>query len=105
VWQLPTVAQRDVGGGPLTQRQRMRDFGAAASKSYPWALARPTGSGVRHVGHLDVLHVLAGPWGVNDLPAACVEAHMADVAVEEHQIAELEIRFRHRYAAVVLLPG
>jgi hypothetical protein len=30
---------------------------------------------------------------------------MADVAVEEHQIAELEIRFRHRYAAVVLLPG
>jgi hypothetical protein len=49
--------------------------------------ARPAGSGVRHVGHLDVFHRLAWPGWVDDLAVASVEPHMVDVAVEEHQIA------------------
>ena len=73
--QQPAAARRGTGE-TLTHAQRMRHS------------ARPTGSGVRHVRHLDVLDRLAGPWSVNDLAIAGIQAHMTETAgVEEHQIA------------------
>src|SRR6185295_10208066 len=67
--------------------------------------ARPSGSCVGHVGHLDVLHGLAGMWRVDDAAASGVDAHMADAAVEEDQIAELQIGLGYRPTPAVLLSG
>jgi hypothetical protein len=40
---------------------------------------------------------------VNDLPITGVEPYVADAAVEEHQITQLEIRLRNMPAPAVLL--
>ena len=74
---------RAATGSRNARHWRDADTRAAYAPISAW----PTGSGVRHVGDLDVLHRLAGPWGMDDLPIAGVKAHVMDVAVEEHQIA------------------
>src|SRR3954449_2814034 len=65
----------------------------------------PTGTGIGHIRHLDVLHRLARPRGMYDAAVTGVEPYVTDRAVEEHQIAGLKIRFGHGPAAPCLLTG
>ena len=67
--------------------------------------ARPTGSGVRHVGHLDVFHRLARPRGVDHSAIAGIETYVANGVVEEHQVTQLEIGLGYPTTYVVLLTG
>src|SRR5215207_40077 len=92
-----------VGPNGLLTSLTKRVLEAAPPRAASRNSARPTGSGIRHIGHLDVLHGLAGPRCVYDLPVAGVEPHMVDVAVEEHKVTQLQIRLCHGPAAAELL--
>src|SRR6476646_1432729 len=60
---------------------------------------------VGHVLHLDVLHLLAWVWRVDDVAVTGVQRDMFDAGVEEDQVAVPEIGFGDLLADAVLLAG